>query len=127
MKYVVRAKKNPQDLKAPEKYYATAKSIGNVSLKEIAKEIEKRSSLSKGDIENVLTNLCDVIPMFLRIGNTVSLGDFGSFHLTLQSEGKDKPQEVSADSVKKARPVFVSGTGLKKELQDVPIEKFPEK
>jgi hypothetical protein len=44
MKYVTQAKPNPADRDAPWKFYAVAKSIGSVAFKEIAKEIEKRSS-----------------------------------------------------------------------------------
>jgi hypothetical protein len=40
--------------------------------------------------------------------------------------GKDTAAEVNAQSVKKVHAVFVAGTGLKHELEDMPIEKFPE-
>ena len=126
MKYVVRAKINPQEKGDPAKYYAVAKKVSNITLDDIAKEIEKRSSLTRGDILSVLSNLVEVIPLFLRNGNSVSLGDFGTFRLTLQGEGKNTPEEVNARSVKKVRTVFISGTGLKKELAGTPIEKFPE-
>jgi len=126
MKYVVQPKKNPQDREIPAKFYAVAKSVGSITFNDIAKEIEKRSSLTRGDINNVLSNLVDVIPLFLKNGNTVRLGDFGSFHLTIQSKGKDTPEEVNAKSVIKVKTVFVSGTGLKKEMEDMPIERFPE-
>ena len=126
MKYVVRAKKNPQKDGDPPKYYAVAKKVSNITLDDIAKEIEKRSSLSRGDILNVLSNLVEVIPLFLKNGNSVSLGEFGTFRLTLKAEGKDTPEEVNARSVKRVKAVFISGTGLKKELSGTPIEKFPE-
>ena len=126
MKYVIQPKRNPQDDKAPKKFYLVAKSVGNITFKEIAREIEKRSSLTRGDIENVLTNLAEVLPLFLRNGFTVSLDDFCSVHLTIQSDGADTEEEAGPHLVRQVRAVFVSGTELKKELKDMPVEKFPE-
>ena len=126
MKYVVQPKKNPQDREAPEKFYLVSKIVGNITFKEIAREIEKRSSLTRGDIENVLSNLVEVIPLFLRNGFSVSLDDFCSVHLTIQSDGADTEEEAGPHLVRQVRAVFVSGTELKKELKDMPVEKFPE-
>jgi hypothetical protein len=37
-------------------------------LKDIAKEIEGRSALSLGDVQSVLSNLMEVLPLFLKLG-----------------------------------------------------------
>jgi hypothetical protein len=39
-----------------------------LEIKDFAKEIAGRSSLTRGDIENVLTNFIDELPTFLKLG-----------------------------------------------------------
>jgi hypothetical protein len=58
-------KKNPQDL-TQSKWYLTQEKLGNVGIKDIAKEIEGRPTLSLGDARSVLSNLAGVLPVFLQ-------------------------------------------------------------
>lgn len=54
VKYVVSENINPQDVTAPKKWYAKAKSTGDVSLKELSKEITQRSTVNSADTLAVL-------------------------------------------------------------------------
>jgi hypothetical protein len=60
-------KKNPQDL-TKAKWYLTLEKTGTVGLHEIAKEIEGRSALSLGDVQSVLSNMVEVLPIFFETG-----------------------------------------------------------
>jgi hypothetical protein len=65
MKYKVILKSNPRHPEAPKKKYAHPVNAGKFTLRDFAGEIFGRSSLTVGDVENVLTNFVDVLPTFL--------------------------------------------------------------
>ena len=54
MKYKLVELKNPQNLQAPGKLYATPVNDGKVSQKNIAADIVLLSSLARGDVSNVI-------------------------------------------------------------------------
>jgi predicted histone-like DNA-binding protein len=87
-------KKNPQDL-TQSKWYLTQEKSGTVGIKDIAKEIEGRSALSLGDVQSVLSNLVEVLPVFLKLGQSVNLEGFGSFRVSVSSEGTATPEELN--------------------------------
>jgi predicted histone-like DNA-binding protein len=122
MKYKIVEKKNPQDRQASGKYYANGVNAGKFTIKNFAKEIAGRSSLTKGDIENVLENFLDVLPTFLKLGLSIQLGSFGTLRLNLASEGADSPQEFSADRIKGVKVIFTPSVDLKESLKDIVFE-----
>jgi hypothetical protein len=64
---------NPQN-RITGKYYAIPIYI--VDLKRIAAEIVALSSLSSGDVYNVLVNFTETLPKYLKDGYKIRLGDF---------------------------------------------------
>jgi predicted histone-like DNA-binding protein len=84
-------KKNPQDL-TKSKWYLTQEKSWNVGFKDISKEIEGRSAISLGDVQSVLSNLVEVLPTFLKLGQSVNLEGFGSFRVSVSSEGAATPR-----------------------------------
>ncbi|MDR3268030.1 MAG: HU family DNA-binding protein [Tannerella sp.] len=122
MKYRVVLKGNPQQPAAPKKKYAGAVNAGKFTLKHFAKEISGRSSLTAGDVENVLTNFVEVLPTFLKLGLSIKLGDFGTLRLTLSSEGVDEDKEFTASHIKGTRVVFTPGPEFKESLKQMSFE-----
>jgi predicted histone-like DNA-binding protein len=126
MKYKLIEKKNP--MKPEEKkWYASGIKSGNVSIKDLSKEIAGRSSLTRGDIENVLSNFLEELPTFLKMGMSVKLGEFGSIRLTLSSEGVEDPKDFTHNKIKGVKVVFMPSTELKKALEDTSFEEEKEK
>ncbi|MDR0754978.1 MAG: HU family DNA-binding protein [Prevotellaceae bacterium] len=122
MKYRVIEKGNPSNSAAPKKQYASAVNAGKFTIKQFAKEIAGRSSLTRGDIENVLTNFIDELPTFLKLGLSVKLGDFGTLRLNLVSEGVDADKKFTADSIKGVKVIFTAGAELKESLKSISFE-----
>ena len=122
MKYKVIEKTNPRDPKAPKKQYASPVKAGNLTLKDLAKEIAANSSLSRGDVENVLINFVEQMPVFLKIGMSVKLGDFGTLRLSLKSEGVGEGEKFDASKIKGVKTIFTPSTELKKSLGDITFE-----
>ena len=114
MKIKMVPRKNPQK-KSEVKYYASPVNAGKKTLRDIAKDIAGRSSLTRGDIENVLTNFMECLPSYLRDGFSVQLGNFGSMRVTLSSKGAETEKAFKTETIR-PRVVFTPGTELKREL-----------
>jgi predicted histone-like DNA-binding protein len=114
-------KKNPQDL-TQSKWYLTQEKSGNIGIKEIAKEIEGRSALSFGDVQSVLSNLVEVLPIFLKLGQSVNIEGFGSFRVSVSSEGTAAPEELNARHIKGVKLLFLPSLDLKRNLEGITFE-----
>jgi len=123
MKYKLIERGNPADPAAPKKWYASPIISEKVSLKTISKEISSRSSLTAGDISNVLSNLLDEMPKYLIGGNSIKLGDFGTFRLSFSSEGAETIDDFSASKIRGMKIVFTPGKDLKNQLNDIHFER----
>ncbi len=107
--YKAVAKKNPLKQTEPAKYYAQAISTGDVSLRQLAKLITGNSTVKSADTMAVLEGLLEVIPQALADGKIVRLGDFGSFNLSISSDGVDSAEKLSSVSIRKTAVKFRPG------------------
>lgn len=114
-------KKNPLHLNIV-KWYLTQEKTGTVGMNEIAKEIEGRSALSIGDVQSVLSNMVEIMPLFLKLGQTIKLEGFGTFRITVQSDGTDTAEELNAGHIKGVKLVFQPSMELKRSLEDISFE-----
>jgi predicted histone-like DNA-binding protein len=108
---------NPQDLTAPKKWYLTPKTISQVGEKEVAKEISDETTLNCKEAEMGLSQMEKVLLRNLLASNSVQLGDWGSFHLTCNSEGSDTKEEVTVNNIKNLNIRFTPGKALKEALK----------
>lgn len=79
--------------------------------------VEKRSTLSSADCKGAVDAIEYEIKQALLNGNTVRLGDLGSFSLTVTSEGADTKAETSAQQIKRVRVKFYPSVTLMRDLQ----------
>ena len=124
MKIKMVQRKNPQK-KSEVKYYASPVNAGKKTLRDIAHDIAGRSSLTRGDIENVLSNFMDCLPHYLRDGFSVQLGEFGTMRLTLSSEGAATEKAFKTEKIK-PRVTFTPGVELKAALRENSYETVKE-
>lgn len=124
MKIKMVQRKNPQK-KSEVKYYASPVNAGKKNLRDIAHDIAGRSSLTRGDIENVLANFIDCLPHYLRDGFSVQLGEFGTMRLTLSSEGAATVKAFKIETIK-PRVTFTPGVELKAALRENSYETVKE-
>ncbi|MBQ8502116.1 MAG: HU family DNA-binding protein [Bacteroides sp.] len=68
-------------------FYPRVLLTGNVSTDQIAKEIAELSSLTSGDVKNVIDNLVTVMTRHLQASQSVTLDGFGSFRYTIKNGG----------------------------------------
>lgn len=79
-------------------------------LAQIVKQIEKRSTVSSADVKAVLDALQYEVIEALKNGNTVRLGDIGSFRLTIKAEGVATAIEAKIKGAKLIKQVNVQFT-----------------
>jgi len=114
IKYVIQAKKSP--IKGTVKYYPQMAPTTPVTLAQITKRIEKRSTVSSADVKAVLDALQYEVIEALQNGNTVRLGDLGSFRLTIKSEGTATAAEAKkagANLIKQVNVQFTKSTAMR--------------
>lgn len=123
VKFNVIEKGNPSDPSAPKKYYASTVMSGKQDIDHLTKRIEKISTVSGADIRAVLYSIIDVVPDILSEGNSVRIGDLGSFRISISSEGSETAEEVNSSNIKRARIIFTPGKEFKQMLNNLQYEK----
>ena len=122
MKYRLIKWANPQD-RTKEKWYASPVNDGRITKTDLTKEIVSISSLSRGDVSNVIENILDIIPKYLLMGKSVNLGELDTLRLSFSSEGVNEPETFKTTHINGVKVVFTPGSELKKALKDVKFEK----
>lgn len=125
MKIKLIERRKPGTKTGPGKFYASPVNVGKKNLRDIAHDIAGRSSLTRGDIENVLSNFIDCLPHYLRDGFSVQLGEFGTMRLTLSSEGGETVKAFKTETIK-PRVTFTPGVELKAALRENSYETVKE-
>ena len=123
VKFNVVERGNPSNPEAPKKHYPSVTSSGRLTLRQLAQEISRISTVSSADTMAVLEALLSTIPNELTKGNIVELGDFGSFWLKANADGADTPQAVRASQISTLLPRFNPGKEFKKVLDTIEFEK----
>jgi predicted histone-like DNA-binding protein len=123
IKFKTQSRKNPQDMTAPEKFYAAAVADGNVDLDRLAELISYQCTVTETDCYAVLLSLEHNIIGELGQGRIVKLGRLGNFQVGISSTGSDTAAEVSANAITKSRILFRPGKKLRSMLNDVSFKK----
>ena len=85
----------------------------------IAQMIEKKSSMSRGDILGVLAELETTILWMLENGHPVSLGRLGTFYPAIEVQMVDSPELVTRNLIKRFKIIFKPSKFFKKRLKNV--------
>jgi len=115
------AVERPNPITKEKKWYASPKQTGKRDLKSMSKDLADVSSLSAGDVQNVIVNLVDQLPKWLMEGISVKLDGFGSFRLSFSSDGVATKDEVTANQIKDVRIIFDADDNIKDRIQKTKI------
>ncbi|GAX46677.1 HU family DNA-binding protein [Pseudolactococcus reticulitermitis] len=111
--YRLISKNNLQHPEAPPKFYALAKSVGELTLADLADKISNGSTtVSDTDVLAVLNEAAKLVESELVAGNIVRFGRLGSFSITLASEGAATETAFSVKHIKAAKVRFKAGDKL---------------
>ncbi len=124
VKYSVSEKGNPLKPAEPKKWYATAKSAGELTFRQLSKEISEGSTtVSDTDVLAVLNDLTKILRRHLENGEIVRFGDFGSFQISIGSSGAESEAKFHASYIKTKKVAFRPGIDLKEMLNNLKFEK----
>jgi predicted histone-like DNA-binding protein len=123
IKFKAQARKNPQDINLPEKYYAAAIADGEVDMDTLAEQISYQCTVTESDCYAVLLSLERNIIDALKQGRIVKLGRLGNFQVGISSEGRDTVLDVDANAITKTRILFRPGKRLRSLLNDLSFKK----
>ena len=110
---------NPFKPGDPEKYYSIPVYKETVSLREIAKEISLKTSLSVPDSFAFLEALTQILPNYLTEGHIVKLGEFGTFRISFKSESAKTPESFSSSKIKGFKFLFKPGKEMTNRLKEI--------
>ncbi len=96
---------------------------GKKDIRSLSNDIADISSLSRGDVSNVLTNLVEQIPKELLEGNSVSLGELGTLRIGFSSEGVAEEKDFKTTKIKNIKVIFTPGRLIKEEIQKAKFNK----
>ncbi len=95
-------------------YYPSVKLNGTKTLDEICSDIESRTTIDTSEVKGILCELERVIYRNLSDGNSVRLGDLGSFHLSVTASGRgvEAIDDVRAEQVSATHVQFTPSAKL---------------
>ena len=124
VKYNVSERANPLKPTDPKKWYANAKSAGDFTFRQLGKEIAQGSTtVSDTDVLAVLNDLIKILRRHLENGEIVRFGDFGSFQISISSNGAASKEKFNASLIKNPKVVFRPGIDLKEMLNNLKFER----
>lgn len=103
----------PGDDTAKKMYYAKAQADGEVTMDEMAEEISYATSLTDGDVLNVLRALIRQMKVQLAAGKIVKMENFVTFQIQVCSTGTETKKEFTANNITAAHIQFRPGKMVK--------------
>jgi predicted histone-like DNA-binding protein len=117
MKYRIVKRKNPLN-NEESKFYAAPQYMEELTVLDLAKDISDACTLNVTDVEAVLTSLVRKLPLYLKNGFKIQLGNFGRVKLSFSSKGYEKAEDVDSSSITSKRILFTPSTSLKSEIEN---------
>jgi predicted histone-like DNA-binding protein len=123
VKYNLVERGNPQKPTEPKKFYAQAIADGEVTQRDLCSQIEELTALTEPDVLAAISALRKVMVRGLSNGMIVRFGDFGSFQVTLSSDGAESADKFKPDTIRDVKITFRAGADLRDMLSKLKFDK----
>lgn len=107
---------DPRNPQGPKKFYAHVKSRRETTTRELATQISKRTGLSVSEVIATIEAFIDIIPELTADSEIVRLGDFGSFYVSIGSDGVEKEEDFKPSMIHECNLNFRPGKVVQKVL-----------
>ena len=114
--YSIAAYKKPGDMEGTAKYYAKAQASGTVEINELADDIAYSTTLTDGDVLNVIRALIKQINRYIAKGEIVKLENLGTFQAQIRSNGSETSEDFNESYIRQVHLQFRPGLGLQSTL-----------
>jgi predicted histone-like DNA-binding protein len=101
-----------------EKYMAQMQVETVIDFDKLAELIDQRSTMSRGDIRGVLSEVESICGDMLLLGHKLNFGDLGSFCPGMKAIACDTPEEVTSETITKFYTIFKPSKTLKKKFKE---------
>ena len=121
---------NPQDKKAPGKYYPYPVYEKTIELDDFVKEISHSTSLTPTDVRATIFEVIEIFHRYLVRGHKVKLDGVGTFKISFKGDGAAKSEDLTASDIDKStvRVTLVADVSLNQEMKnEVSFSKISEK
>ena len=108
---------NPSDPDAPKKWYPVQYTTKMVDENEVAMLIADETTLNPMEAAMAIRQLRKVVQRLLLDGKSVKLGDWGTFNVTLNTEGAERKEDLTARNVKRVNVNFQPADEMKAAMQ----------
>ncbi len=108
---------NPIDEKAPKKWYVTQVTAAQVDETQVAMDLADETTLNPSEAMMAIRQLRKILLRRLLGGESVKLGNWGSFSITLSSTGAETKEAVTARNIKGVNLNFQPDEAFKTDLQ----------
>ena len=114
IKYNLISRKNP--ITKEYAFSAQAVPVHPIMLDDIADEISGQCTVTSHDIKAVLSALEESVTKHLRNGDSVRLGDLGSFHARIRNASAATEEDFTLENIRGIRVRFTPSSKLRYEL-----------
>ncbi len=111
LNYTIIPRKNPQSRET--KFYAQLTPTTPVVLSVLADVISKQSTVTVHDVKAVISALEEHLVNYLLQGNSIRLGDLGSFRLTIRSGGAESEEAFDSNLIKGVSVRFTASRNMR--------------
>ncbi|MDR1098691.1 MAG: hypothetical protein LBL57_11225 [Tannerella sp.] len=121
--YTVIPRNNPQDKEAPSKQYASVVPRGMITWEQLLDAVCDETTLNRDEARMAFNRLSKKAEEYLMLGFTVHMGELGYMHVTMKSNGVDKPEDATANMITDIVPRFVFGRKTRERIKKTPVER----
>lgn len=108
---------NPQKPEEAKKWYVTQVTTAQVDETQVAMDLADETTLNPSEAMMAIRQLRKILLRHLLAGESVKLGNWGSFSITLSSLGVNAKDEVNARNIKSVNLNFQPDEAFKSDLQ----------
>lgn len=109
---------NPQRKDEPMKWYGVQKSMKKMNESEVAALVAEETTLNPSEALMAIRQLRKVVQRTLLGGQSVQLGDWGSFNVRISTTGSETQKGLTVGNVRNVRINFQPGNELKAAMQN---------
>ena len=109
-------------LKGKKGYGAAPKSQDKFSQSWLIQRIVRETSLSEGDVRNVLITLRNIIVEVVTLGGSLDLGDIFSLRVSMPSTFIEKEEDVTSKVLKKPGIIVTWKDNIRQALKGIEVE-----
>ena len=109
-------------LKGKKGYGAAPKAQEKFSQSWLIQRIVRETSLSEGDVRNVLITLRNIIIEVVTLGGSLDLGDIFSLRVSMPSTFIEKEEDVTSKVLKKPGIIVTWKDNIRQALKGIEVE-----